>query len=310
MSNLAPIVLFVYNRPEHTIKTIDALKKNDLASESELFIFSDAPKNEVDINNVNKVRNIIENVEGFKKVNIIKAIQNKGLAKSVIDGVTDIINRYGKIIVLEDDLITSPSFLCYMNKALDFYCEKSNIWSISGYVPKLSIPKDYRNDIFIVPRACSWGWATWKDRWNVIDWEIEDYTSFKNNRKARRSFNTAGNDMSPMLDDQIRGHINSWAIRWCYSQFKNQSYTVYPNESFIKNIGTQGESTHGSISNRFDTDIKVDYNLELAEVLVDDEILSRFAKHYNLRAVNYMGRILKRMGLYKPTKKLYKKLLG
>ncbi|EJR48922.1 hypothetical protein IIM_04099 [Bacillus cereus VD107] len=310
MDNLAPIVLFVYNRPEHTVKTIKALKENYLSDESDLFIFSDAPRSEKDIENVDKVRNIIGNIEGFREVTIIKAKHNKGLASAVIGGVTDIINRYGKVIVLEDDLITSRSFLKYMNEALNFYHETANIWSISGYTPNFSIPKEYNFDVFAVPRACSWGWATWKDRWDIIDWEVTDYNDFKNDIASRRAFNTAGNDMAPMLDDQINGHINSWAIRWCYSQFKNKSYTIYPINSFVKNIGTQGDSTHGSLSNRFDTDITEEYNLKLTDVSINEMLIIQFSKHYNLRLINYVGRILKKVGLYKSSKKLYKKLLG
>lgn len=310
MSSLAPIVLFVYNRPEHTKETIKALKENDLSNESELFIFSDAPRSEIDVENVNKVRKIVDNVQGFKKVTIVKAKNNKGLANSVIGGVTEIINKYGKVIVLEDDLITSRDFLKYMNEALLFYNDKSHIWSISGYTPNFIAPRGYEWDVFAIPRACSWGWGTWKNRWNNIDWEVRDYESFKNDSVAKKEFNVGGNDMAPMLDDQMNGYINSWAIRWCYSQYKSNAYTIYPKKSFVKNVGTHGESTHGSLSMRFDTEIANEHNLQFADVIADKVVINRFSKFYNLRLINYIGRILKKIGLYKLSKKMYRKMLG
>lgn len=310
MRSLAPIVLFVYNRPEHTKETIKALKENDLSNESELFIFSDAPRSEMEVENVNRVRTIVDNVQGFKKVTIVKAKNNKGLANSVIGGVTEIINKYGKVIVLEDDLITSRDFLKYMNEALSFYNDKSHIWSISGYTPNFTVPRGYEWDVFAIPRACSWGWGTWKNRWNNIDWEVRDYESFKDDSLAKKEFNISGNDMAPMLDDQMNGYINSWAIRWCYSQYKSSAYTIYPKKSFVKNVGTHGESTHGSLSMRFDTEIANEHNLQFADVTADKVVINEFSKFYNLRLINYIGRILKKIGLYKWSKKMYRKMLG
>ena len=181
--SLSPILLFVYNRLEHAKKTIEALKNNYLAKESELIIFSDGPKKEKDKNNVEKVRNVIKNIEGFKNVEIKISENNKGLANSIISGVTEIINKSEKVIVLEDDLITHPYFLTYMNEALDYYKNNNKIWSISGYCPPIEIPNNYYNDIFLSPRASSWGWGTWKNRWDLNDWEIKDFDNFIKNKK-------------------------------------------------------------------------------------------------------------------------------
>ncbi|MFW6016806.1 MAG: glycosyltransferase, partial [bacterium] len=237
---LSPIVLFVYNRPEHTKKTIKALKKNKLADKSKLFIFSDGEKSANDKQKVKEVRKIINKIDGFKQGKVFESEENKGLANSVIDGVTKIINQYGKVIVLEDDLITSKNFLRYMNRALDFYEEDKKIWSISGYNLPIGIPDDYKHDVYLSYRASSWGWATWKDRWDKIDWDINDYSEFINDKSAQKLFNRGGSDMKNMLKSQMEGKIDSWAIRWCYNQFKNDSYTIYPVVSKVKNIGMDG----------------------------------------------------------------------
>ena len=130
---IAPIVLFVYNRPYHTKRTIEALQDNTLAKDSELFIFSDAPKSKTSIDDVLAVREIIKEVDGFKKVTVVQRDTNWGLANSIVDGVTDIVNRYGKVIVVEDDMITAKCFLEYMNDSLDKYADAKNVFSISGF---------------------------------------------------------------------------------------------------------------------------------------------------------------------------------
>lgn len=309
MTTLAPIVLFVYNRPDLTLKTLSALKKNELASSSNLYIFSDAAKDSTQNENVNKVREIVSYVEGFNNVKLIKADENKGLANSVIEGVTKIIEIYGKVIVLEDDLITSKFFLNYMNDGLEYY-KDSNIWSISGYTPKLNYPSYYSNDVYAVPRACSWGWATWEDKWKLNDWLVKDFQKLKTEAKEISRFNRAGNDMYYMLVDQMNGHIDSWAIRWCYNQFQYNLLTIYPTQSYIVNFGMNNDSTHGSFSKNFTTSLIQNYETNFKSITdVDSNILREFSKIYNMKLYNYIGRGLKKIGLYKQVKKISKKMI-
>jgi hypothetical protein len=252
----APVIIFVYVRPEHTIKTIEALSINRLAKETNVFIFSDAPKNDKVIDKVKEVREYIDSLQNrklFKSITIKKAEENMGLANSVISGVNEIINEYGRVIVVEDDLITSVDFLEYMNDALEYYENDNEIWSISGYTFKIDIPKNYKSDVYISYRGCSWGWATWRNRWNKVDWDVKDYEEFKLNNKLRKKFNRGGRDMSDMLDNQMAGKIDSWAIRWCYAQFKLDMLTVYPIVSRVKNIGLDGSGTHSGVTVKFDT---------------------------------------------------------
>ncbi len=312
MQNYAPILLFVYNRPEETLRTLEALKNNHIAKYSDLYIYSDFAKKEKDKSRVEVVRGIIERVEGFRSITVYKQQENKGLANSIISGVSEVISKFKKVIVLEDDLVTSPGFLNYMNDALNFYEDNDKIWSISGFNPIQSIPKDYLGDIYLTGRGCSWGWATWLDRWKTIDWDIGNYNSFKKSRKLRGNFNKYGNDLSLMLEDQVKGFIDSWAIRWCFNQFLQEKYTVYPRTSLVKNIGFENNSTHGSLrysNEEFNLNIKDDFIFE-SKIDINNELIKTFAQFYNLKFYNYIGYLLKRLGLYRMVKRYIRLFLN
>lgn len=300
----APVVIFVYNRPEHTKKTIKALAENYLAKETDIFIFSDAAKTKKNTSNVQMTREYIDSVPEknlFKSVEIIKAPKNKGLANSVINGVTEIIERYGEVIVVEDDLISSKDFLQYMNSALEYYKNNESIWSISGYNIPITIPSDYDHDVYLSYRGCSWGWSTWKDRWDRVDWNVSDYDCFKNSKELRKKFNLGGRDLANMLDLQMEGKIDSWAIRWCYAQSKLNMYTVYPVQSRIKNTGLDGSGTHSGLTTHYDVNFKNDNaNCEFEDVKINFRIAKIFQNHY-ISLLNYY--------LIKP-KKIIKKIIG
>lgn len=284
MNELAPIVLFVYARPEHTKQTIEELSKNNLAQESNIWIFSDNYKNEKSKENVEKVRayiNTIEEKKWFKSVTIKEASQNQGLANSVINGVTEVINKFGKVIVLEDDLITSKYYIQYMNEALNFYNNDKQIWSISGYNLPIDIPREYKHDVYLGYRGCSWGWATWKDRWNTVDWNVKDYDSFKHNIKKRINFNRGGPDMAQMLDSQMKGLCDSWAIRWCYEQSKQNKYTIYPVKSLVINQGLDGTGTHSGNDRRYDVILNDKLPKLENDLVVDDKISKNFYNKFN-----------------------------
>lgn len=312
--SLAPILLFVYNRPEHTKKTIEALRNNYLAKESDVFVFSDGSKNEKTLEKIKEVRNYLKTLEEekyFKKVNIFESNVNKGLANSIIIGVNKIINKHGKVIVLEDDLITHPNFLTFMNESLNFYQFDKKIWSISGYCPPIKIPDNYYDEIFLGPRASSWGWATWKDRWILNDWNINDFNNFIKNKKLQKTFNIGGADMTEMLRSQIEGEIDSWAIRWCYNQFKHNMYTIFPVKSYIDNIGTDGSGTHfKTINNKYKVNLKESLekiNLK-KDISLNTDILNNFKKAFPSNKVVFIKKLLKKIKLYKIIRKIYHKL--
>lgn len=302
MKNLAPIILFVYARPEHTRKMIEALAKNTLAKESEVYIFSDNAKKSKDNEKVKEVREYINTIpkkDYFKKVTIIEAKENKGLANSVIDGVTEIINEKERAIVVEDDLISSKFFLEYMNNALEFYSKDESIWSISGYNLPIEIPKEYEYDVYLGYRGCSWGWATWKDRWNTVDWEVKDYKKFKHSYVERKKINRGGPDMAQMLDAQMKGLCDSWAIRWCYEQSKQNKYTIYPVKSLIQNCGLDGTGTHSGINNSFDVELNQTLPTLKRNLVINKKISKSFYNKFNYGIKQKTIEILTILGLEK-----------
>lgn len=281
--NLAPIILFVYNRLEHTKKTVDALKQNKLASDSLLFIFSDGNKSERDRKSVEEVRSFISTISGFDEIKIILREKNLGLANSVISGVSEVINKYEKAIVLEDDIVTSPYFLKFMNEALEFYKDDNRIFSVSGYNFPIKIPASYQYKIYISPRPSSWGWATWKDRWEKVNWENSEYEEFIKDKKRILNFNMGGDDLTRMLKNQIAGKINSWAIRWAFAHYLNNAFCLFPVRSFANNIGADRSGVHTRKTNKFSVDI---YSKEYQDFLLkypqtNEEILKNFRKFFS-----------------------------
>jgi len=308
-SACVPIVFFTYKRVPR--KTIKSLLNNNLASKSDVYIFSDGYKNDVDKNDVLEVREYLKSIEGFKSIQVVEASQNKGLANSIIYGVTEIINRYGKVIVLEDDLIVSNDFLEYMNEALEFYKNDKAIWSISGYGPKLPCLEDYDKDLYLSPRGSSWGWATWKGRWDSVDWDVKDFEKLKLDKQMRKEFELGGDDMYKMLELQMLEKIDSWAIRWCFSQFLQDKYTVYPVKSKIVNDGfNDSKGTHNSDgSSKWDVQTS-DVQVTFENIGVKEDIIICWKKYFNLSLFTKIGYFLKKYGGHKFTKKIIRKIKG
>ena len=253
---ISPIVLFVYNRPWHTQQTIESLLRNKLSKESDLFIYSDNARDGDSFSKVQEVRDYIKTIKGFKKITIIERNENWGLASSIIDGVTRIVNQYGKIIVLEDDLITSPCFLRFMNDSLDMYeCDKQ-VASIHGYIYPID---DLPNSFFIKGADC-WGWATWKNKWDIFEpngQKLLNELKSKGLEKEADFNNSYG--FTSMLKQQIKGRNDSWAVRWYMSAFLKDMLTLYPGRSYVQNIGFSSEATHCTSEN---TDFDIELNLE------------------------------------------------
>jgi len=244
MINLSPIIVFAFIRLDTLKQTIEALKKNDLASESDLFIFIDGARNQADINLITKVYEYCSTIDGFKSVRIKKSEQNFGLDESEVAGISEIIERFGKVIVLEDDIVTTPNFLQYMNQALNYYEKQQKIFSIAAYGLTIDKPKKYSGDVYLYDRNCSWGWGTWLDRWKTVDWNLSDWDTFSLDRKSIKAFNRGGSDMFRMLKKAKEGG-NMWDIKFSYAQFKQNKFTVFPFLSKSQNIGFKNElSTH------------------------------------------------------------------
>jgi hypothetical protein len=242
----APIALFVYNRPEHTQRTVDSLRENEIAAQSDLFVFSDGAKNEAGAARVQQVRQYVRGLDGFRSVTIVERDRNLGLANSVISGVTQLCQEYGRVIVVEDDLLTAPDFLTFMNSALERYEDEPRILSVSGFNFALKPPTNYAYDVFYSYRSSSWGWGTWSDRWEGADWNVSDYGAFRVDSRQQHLFNRGGEDLSRFLELQMTGKVDSWAIRWAYTHFKQNAVAVLPIASKVYNIGFDGSGVHCS----------------------------------------------------------------
>ena len=249
--SLAPVVLFVYNRPEHARRTIESLRANDLASDSHLIIFSDGPKSPDAKDKVREVRKLIRGVSGFRSVTIHQSPENKGLAKSIIGGVTGVCTKYGRIIVLEDDLVTSPWFLRYMNDALCEYELDERVVSIHGY----TFPVDEQlPETFFVRGADCWGWATWRRGWDLFEPDGAKLLAELRLQKLTRLFDFDGAySYTRMLKKQIAGKNQSWAVRWHAAAFLANRLTLYPGTSLVQNIGNDMSGTHCDARDSFFT---------------------------------------------------------
>lgn len=292
MQKLAPIVLFVYNRPWHTQQTIEALQKNKLAIDSELFIYSDAPKNENVIGKVQQVRNYIKTIKDFRKVTIIEREKNWGLADSIIDGVTKIVNQYGRIIVLEDDIVASPYFLKFMNDALEFYQNEEKVWHISGW--NYPIETNGLDDVFLWRLMNCWGWATWANRWQHYEKNVDKVIG-KFTQEDIKRFNLEGvENFWGQIVSNKEGKINTWAIFWYATIFKRNGLCLNPLETFVENIGHDSSGEHCGSSDSYQNDSlnqkeSVRFTIEIVE---SDSALSQVKSFYSLSRKSYHKRVI------------------
>ena len=291
---LAPIVLFVYNRPWHTKKTIESLQKNELASESKLYIYSDEAKNEDERKSVDEVRAYVESISGFKKIIIIKREKNWGLANSIIDGVTKVINEYGKIIVLEDDLITSPYFLKFMNDALELYKDEEKVWHISGWNYPIKI--DGLDDVFLWRLMNCWGWATWKGRWKHYEKDA-DKTISEFNKEDIKRFNL---DSAQNFWNQVTGNkekkINTWAIFWYVAIFKKDGLCLNPSQTFVENIGHDGSGVNCGESEAYAANISMHKDIKFVSKINENKIaLERIQNFYKSQQKSLLVRVINKL---------------
>lgn len=240
----APIVLFAFNRLEPLKACVASLLENEEAAESDLIVFVDGPRRnkEGEAKKVDAVRRFVNSITGFKSLETHFSEENKGLGPSLIAGITVVMERYGRAIVVEDDLNCSRNFLAFLNQGLDYYEKDKDVFSISGETVKINPPSDYRYDNYFAPRAGCWGWATWKDRWDKVDWVLEDWNAVRRNR--RRFNRWGGSDCYLLLDGWHKGKNKSWAIRFNYGQFINRATSVFPISSKVSNEGFEEDGTN------------------------------------------------------------------
>ncbi len=287
--NNAPIAMFVFKRPEHTRLVLESLQENPEFSESPLFIYCDGARNESESSEVEAVRKLVREWPHPNKV-LIENDKNKGLANSIIQGVTEVVNKFGRIIVVEDDLVTSPFFLKYMNDALEFYKEKRNVISIHGYAfPIEGLPESY----FIKGASC-WGWATWARGWDLFESDgTKLYKKLKEKNLFYR-FDINGNyPYKKMLKDQISGKNNSWAIRWYASALIEEMLTLHPGRSLVANIGVDGSGAHCKAHSEFDVDLSTSsVDIKHKEVVESKEALEAWSHYlHKVRIKRYVSKL-------------------
>jgi len=285
MRSEATVCLFVYKRVETLRRTVASLLQNERACRTDLYIFSDGPANAGDEDGVNQVRGFVRGIIGFHSVRVRESVSNMGLAASIIDGVSDVICQEGRVIVLEDDLVVSPNFLDFMNASLDHYEQDGRIFSIAGYSLPMTGFED--RDVYFTLRGSSWGWATWRDRWEKVDWTVSDFQDLNRSRSLQRAFNRMGSDLTAMLRKQHHGVIDSWAIRWTYHQFRRGIYTVHPIRSKVMNKGFGEGATHtrgggGRFSTVLDMSGRKEFDFPL-HPFIDPAIIRRVTRPYSLR---------------------------
>lgn len=290
----APILLFVYNRPEHVRRNIQVLLKNELAAESELFIYSDAAKDETSQAAVKEVRAFIRSIQGFKKITITERAENWGLARSIIDGVTTQINRYGRVIVLEDDLVVAPHFLQFMNDALETYRDEERVGHIHAcdFTHDPSLP-----DTFLIKWTGSWGWGTWDRAWKHFNADGKALLTELESRKLTYTFDFNGKyGYTRMLRRQIEGKNNSWAIRWNASLFLKGILSLNVGKSLVQNEGFDGSGTNCGGGGLYASELYME-RLPVKKISpIEENIQARNAYvRYYARTNSFMAKAIRRI---------------
>jgi len=301
------IALFVYNRPEHTLEVLKGLRENNI---SKLYIFSDGNKNGKDKKPVEDVRNLIDSID-WCDTEVIKHDENKGLADSIADGVNHVFKKNKRVIVLEDDCVPGEDYIAFMEKCLDKYENNERVMNVTGYSLPIAIPEDYEYDIYFSYRSSSWGWGTWKRAWKYFDRDESILKEIKKSAELRKKINRAGEDLIPMLKDQVDDILDSWAVYWSINIIKNKGVCVNPVKSKIKNIGHDGTGTHCLEDNRYQVKlVKEDVRSMFLpnHIFIDEKIMERYRKYYSpgikKKARRGLAQILKWLGLYDAIKRL------
>ena len=246
-----PVLLITFNRPDHTQRTIDALR---VQRPPLVYVFQDGPRvgNENDKESCALVRETIKKgIDWPCELHVSFSEANRGCRDAIIYAITEVLKAHESIIVVEDDIITSPAFYSYMCKALEYYKDRKTVFSISGHShspDRFVVPEDYGYDVYASPRLFNWGWGTWRDRWEQADWTFSYYDSFMQHPFEKQAFCRGGDDLLPMLVDERNGRSSAWDIQFAYAHFRNHAVSIVPCVSYTMNIGQDGSGTHSGIS--------------------------------------------------------------
>jgi hypothetical protein len=281
------------------------LAANEGAAESDLLVFSDAPRTADREEAVGAVREHLASVSGFRSLKLVEREKNMGLGNSVLAGVSEVLSSAASVVVMEDDLLTTRNFLPFVNAALSTYEHRADIFSVTGYNYPLKMPSSYRDDAYLSYRSSSWGWGTWRDRWGQVDWSLSDYADFVRDSQAQELFRRGGNDLPRMLEMQMSGELDSWSIRFDYAHYRHNAFCVHPVISKVQNIGFDGSGVHCDESDEYHVELDPgDHPFHLRPDLgVDASVLKAFDRRFRpsrrseLRALTRRGgkRIVRRL---------------
>lgn len=290
----SPIIIFAFNRLNVLMSTVGSLQSNEESKYSDLFVFVDgARKNKPgEPEKVRAVQEYVKSITGFKSLHYTFSETNNGLGQSIITGVSKVINEYGRAIILEDDLEVSKNFLAFINQGLNRYeyCEK--VFSVCGYTNKVKVPAEYDYDAYFCTRSSSWGWGTWKDRWQTVDWNLSDWDRYS---KMGHAFNKwGGSDCFKMLRSVKEGKGNSWAIRFGFAEFLQNKLSLFPIKSKVKNNGFDGNGTNCKKWSRFkyEFDYKGNKDFNLPTKICLNKKLYKSAMSYNTIPIRIFSRIM------------------
>jgi hypothetical protein len=286
----APLILFVYSRLEHTKRTIEAIRRNKEAINTELFVFCDAPNPKSttkELCEIYATQDYLKTLkEGFAKINLEISQEHRGAGKAIIRGISRVLTERKMCIILENDMEVSPLFLEYMNKCLVAYERDKKIYGIASTSYNFNIPVWYKNDLYLLTRTESWGWATWSDRWENVDWSVKDFITLSKSKNLQNSFNKGGNDLYSMLKDQVDGKTDTWDLQWAWHVFKQHGYFVYSRYCFQENKGFDGSGRHcGNNDNikKYFAPLYTKSNLQIDCKALEPNcfIMNRFRRYHN-----------------------------
>jgi GT2 family glycosyltransferase len=284
MEDKPPIALFCYNRPKHLVSTISSLQSCEDSDSYNLHIFSDGPKDIHDRKNVEQVREIIRQIVGFKSVKVYESERNRGLADSVIDGVSTVLRDSHSVIVVEDDLVFDRFFLKFMTDALIEHEEDPSIFSVSGFSPIDASDIAFPYETYLSPRIHSWGWGIWAPQWEKIDWDLTKLNDFFRDKSKVEHFVSGGPDLVPMVIRYLNREIDSWAIRMALAASNLNAYCVYPTRSLVDNHGLDGSGTNCGAQDNSPADTHFN-NVEVKRFVkgnnLNPDILNRFWNAYS-----------------------------
>ena len=297
---LAPIGLTVYSRLNHLKRTIDALKKNPLARESNLHIFSDAPR-EGDEEAVYKLRDYIKSIDGFNDV-VVTERQQHSRIKNNRGGQQYLLDKYGKMIWMAEDIVTGAGFLEFLNNALEHYREEDRVISITGYTPVIKLPAGYGHDVFFLRRFNAWGFGIWRQKYNMINQELDqnEYRVKIKDKRFYRQLVSNGRDIPAMVDREVNGLTDALDVKIMYQQALHEWYTVYPRKSLVQNIGLDGSGLHCGVTDKFNHDTlwdKADGFKFIDEIQADNRIVSA---NRRFRRIGIRRRLVEHMRRMRP----------